>query len=260
MQDSKKDNLMAAAAFPSQLLSWKVLTVALFSLYVCKRVYSYYVQEKRITALGAHAPKVRSSLPLGIDIIYKAVRHHVNHEDPNFWSFLLKHGEATGSRTVEANMGGQRVIFTADLENIKALLATQFQDYGKGHSFRQTWHPILGDSVFSLDGEGWHSARQLIRPQFLRNRISDLQIFDRYTQPLLRGLAGGNEAIVQPDRVWKGIGKAVNVSSLIHRFTLDTGTEFLFGQSVGSLENVEEDFAKAFEEAQRVMSLLSRAG
>jgi len=39
-----------------------------------------------------------------------------------------------------------RLILTADEENIKAILATQFGDYGKGAQFNSEWHDFLGDS------------------------------------------------------------------------------------------------------------------
>lgn len=38
----------------------------------------------------------------------------------------------------------ERIIFTSDEENVKAILATQFQDYGKGPQFRKDWKEFLG--------------------------------------------------------------------------------------------------------------------
>lgn len=40
-----------------------------------------------------------------------------------------------------------RLVLTADEENIKAILATQFGDYGKGAQFNSEWHDFLGDSM-----------------------------------------------------------------------------------------------------------------
>jgi len=157
-------------------------------------------------------------------------------------------------------MAGQRVVFTADPDNIRAILATQFGDYGKGQGFRDDWHPLLGDSVFSMDTEKWQAARQLLRPQFIKNRVSDLLVFEKYTQVLLRGLAGGDEAIAMPGQIWKAVGKEVDMTNLIHRYTLDTATDFLFGRSVGSLQNSDAKFAKAFEAVQRSLSTKARAG
>lgn len=190
----------------------------------------------------------------------KALYSHITNRDPEFWAFLLKHGSAPDSPTVEAQIAGTRVIFTADAQNLRAILASQFNDYGKGQGFRNDWHGLLGDSVFSLDGEGWHGARQLLRAQFIKDRISDLTIFEKFSQVLIRGLAGGESAIPRMRENIRGVGKEVDVTSFIHRYTLDTATEFLFGKSVGSLEEINNEFAEAFEEAQRALSTRTRAG
>ena len=51
------------------------------------------------------------------------------------WRWLLGHG--THNSTIEFSIGGQRMVFTADPENIRAILATQFGDYGKGEPFHE---------------------------------------------------------------------------------------------------------------------------
>lgn len=106
------------------------------------------------------------------------LRTHANPQEPN---------------TVEFNFGGSRCIFTADPENIKAILAAQFADYGKGESFHKDWYDFLGDSIFTTDSEKWHESRQLIRPQFIKTRVSDLAIFERHTGKLLEKIRSGHE-------------------------------------------------------------------
>ena len=51
------------------------------------------------------------------------------------WWWLFSYG--THNMTVELGVGGQRMVFTADPENIRAVLATQFDDYGKGEPFHE---------------------------------------------------------------------------------------------------------------------------
>ena len=138
------------------------------------------------------------------------------------------------------------MVFTADPENIKAILATQFGDYGKGRPFHEDWKGFLGDSIFTTDGEEWHQSRQLIRPQFIKDRVSDLKVFEEHTQVLIQQILrkrGG-----------------VDVSDLFFRYTLDAATHYLLGRSVGSLETPEQDFAVAFAEVQHVQNLIARAG
>ena len=43
-------------------------------------------------------------------------------------------------------MLGSTIILTAEPENIKAMLSTQFADYGKGEEFNKYTREFLGDS------------------------------------------------------------------------------------------------------------------
>lgn len=152
----------------------------------------------------------------------------------------------------EVSPAGQRIIFTADPTNIKAILAAQFADFGKGAPFHADWKDFLGDSIFTTDGDSWHSSRQLIRPMFLKERVADLEGFERHVQVLMRKI--GEESA-------KGVdGGMIDISNLFFRYTLDAATDFLLGRSVDSLEVPEIKFAEAFAEVQRMQNLIARVG
>ncbi|KAI5210055.1 putative cytochrome 52A4 [Aureobasidium subglaciale] len=136
----------------------------------------------------------------------------------------------------------------SDEENIKAILATQFNDYGKGAQFNSEWHDFLGDSIFTTDGESWHASRQLIRPQFIKDRLSDLAVFEKHLEILLPMLGGS------------GDGKPVDAMDLFFKFTLDASTAFLLGHSVNSLVNSQDRFSDAFSTVQSVQSTIARVG
>jgi cytochrome P450 len=70
-------------------------------------------------------------------------------------------------------MLGNDLISTIEPANLKALLATQFNDFGLGIRHRQ-FYPLLDDGIFTLDGHGWSSMRALIRPQFAREQVSNI--------------------------------------------------------------------------------------
>jgi hypothetical protein len=57
---------------------------------------------------------------------------------------------------------------------------------------------------------------------FLKDRVSDLEIFERKTQSLISKLPP--------------LGEMVDITSLLYRWTLDVATEFLLGTSVNSLD------------------------
>ena len=45
--------------------------------------------------------------------------------------------------TFQLTLPGMKPIMTVDPENIKAILATQFNDYGKGEKFHAGWKHMI---------------------------------------------------------------------------------------------------------------------
>lgn len=188
------------------------------------------------------------------------VQNAMKHTSLEEWrGFFRRDGK--GGHTVEARAAGQRVVFTADVENVKAILAGQFNDYGKGPLFHTQFKEFLGDSIFTTDGDLWHASRQLIRPQFVKDRVSDLHIHETHVQYLLNNIANGGvhgSPGVANDNIAQG--RVLDVSDQFFRYTLDSATQFLLGSSVDSLHIQEQEFAVAFAEVQRVQNLIARSG
>lgn len=160
--------------------------------------------------------------------------------------------------TVEVNPAAAfRTIFTADPENIKAVLATQFSDYGKGESFHREWKEFLGDSIFATDGELWSRSRQLIRPMFVRERIVDTEMFEKHVVKLI-SLLGGHGNTNQ--RGHPGGSRVVDISPLFFRYTMDAATDHLLGKGIGSLDNPTTRFAAAFRYILDRQAMIVRAG
>ena len=88
-----------------------------------------------------------TDLLTGLDMLYEGVTYFLRDENLKFWhkNFML-YGKPENPYTLEAHAFGERIIFTVDPENVKALLATQFNDFGKGAQFNRDWHEFLGDS------------------------------------------------------------------------------------------------------------------
>ncbi|WPK27549.1 hypothetical protein PUMCH_004942 [Australozyma saopauloensis] len=151
-------------------------------------------------------------------------------------------------------IGGKTLFATSDPENIKALLATQFNDFELGvrHSH---FKPLLGDGIFTLDYDGWKHSRALLRPNFSREKIGHTKALESHVQALFYHVKATN-------------GAPFDIQNLFFKITVDTATEFLFGHSAhslrdGTLEQFEEqfegerDFYRAFNCAQE--TLASRA-
>ncbi|KAJ4405018.1 hypothetical protein N0V91_005563 [Didymella pomorum] len=228
---------------PAQL-STPYLLGGLIVLYLGYKIVNLVRINARINKLGARAPLRKSYAPLGLDIAYEVVSHALKDKSYEMWVQMFNKWAGPGRYTIEAGIG-ERVILTAEPENIKAILATQFKDYGKGEQFRKDWHRFLGNGIFTTDGTLWHNSRQLIRPQFIKDRLSDIDIFETHTQILLSKISGG---------------QATDTMDMMFRYTLDAATHFLLGVSVDSLENPQTKFADAFGNAQRVQSIIARVG
>ncbi|KAK0745966.1 cytochrome P450 [Schizothecium vesticola] len=215
-------------------------------------------QNFKLARRGPRANSLRSRLPLGLDIIYNSVQAAMNHRILDQWRMYLS---PSNNWTAETRIVARRIIFTAHPDNIKAILATQFNDFGKGAPFHREWSPFLGDSIFTTDGDLWHGSRQLIRPQFIKDRVSDLHTFESHMQLLFRAIANGGALPSESHPVDPTLdGVPVDISDLFFRFTLDSATDFLLGHDIKSLSTPLQPFAEAFAEAQRMQNIFARAG
>lgn len=91
-------------------------------------------------------------------------------------------------------------------------------------------------------GEKWHQSREMLRPNFARNQIGDLELFERHVQNLITAIPRN--------------GEMIDLQPLFFQFTLDAASEFLFGESVLTLNPAEAnpdaaDFVRAFTYCQR---------
>lgn len=113
---------------------------------------------------------------------------------------------------------------------------------------------FLGQGIFDVDGRAWLEARHLLRPLFLKTRVADLMILEKYAQYVM-GLFGGQ-------------GQKLDISGLSHRYyplrisisvydhlmynsrsTLETAN---FSWVEASLVHDHSSFAKGLNEVLRV--------
>lgn len=165
----------------------------------------------------------------------------------DFYNDVFKHATVACPNCVESNFtGGLRYFMTREPEHVKAVLTGNFASFGKGQLFHDLWSPFLGDSIFTTDGKQWSNSRQLIRPMFIKDRMSDLEIFERRTQVMIS--------------LFPAPGETFDLMDLFYRMTLDVTTEFLLGDGIKSLENPKGEFVHAFAEVQRVQMLVTVMG
>ncbi|KAI1098109.1 putative N-alkane-inducible cytochrome P450 [Jackrogersella minutella] len=147
-------------------------------------------------------------------------------------------------------MAGNNFTVTCDPVNLKAMLATNFNDYGLGPR-EVPLGPVLSGGIFISDGESWQHSRALIRPAFTRAQVADLSSLEEHTQALLL-------------RFPKDDGATIDLKPLFYNMTLDSATDFLLGHSVRSQNSLPgspaRNFLNAFDYAEEILQKRSELG
>ncbi|PTB64110.1 cytochrome P450 [Trichoderma citrinoviride] len=245
-------------------VSVKAFVLVTVALWMARIAINRIREHRKIKSIGNYGHTLQPRLPFGLDFIYYGVRSTIAHKNLELWRDIFFGGASSSpspSYTCEMRILNERVVLTADPENVKAMLATQFHDFGKGPNFNREWAELLGDSIFTTDGAQWHDSRQLLRPQFTRVRLSDLHCFEAHIQALFKAMANGGPLNGENQEVdLSGAdGRRLDISELFYRYTLDVATDFLLGSDVKSLSTPKHDIADAFAEAQRLQNIMVRA-
>ncbi|KAL5320282.1 hypothetical protein ACEPPN_011083 [Leptodophora sp. 'Broadleaf-Isolate-01'] len=144
---------------------------------------------------------------------------------------------------------GQKVHITAEPENVKALLSTQFTDFGVGRRI-DALRAFLGAGIFTTDGKMWEHSRALVRPSFTKSQVSDLATYETHIQILVSKIPKD--------------GTPIDLQLLFFQLALDSATEFLLGESVDSLSaprgSEQHLFAQNFDNAQNYLPTRVRLG
>lgn len=159
--------------------------------------------------------RYRHKDPLGLDFIFAQVNAF---REKRLLDQINDNHAALGT-TFSGRAFTQPFIATIDPENIKTILAVRFKDYNIGSVRAPRLGPLLGRGIFVTDGEEWAHSRSMLRPNFSKDQVADLDMVSRHVRHLLAAVETGT---------------TVDLQRLFARFTLDSSTEFLFGQSTNS--------------------------
>ncbi|KAJ3794567.1 cytochrome P450 [Lentinula aff. detonsa] len=180
--------------------------------------YSEVLDNRKAVELGAvQPPMVQGSSNELRSAILQSFSH--GYTGDCYFEWIKRYGYA-----FRMKIYGEKRLMTTEPEHIKAILATQFDNFEKGPVTFDQFHSLLGLGVFNSDGERWKTHRNLTRPFFSRNRISDFDNFERHSEDTISVI-----------KTRLGQGYPIEFQDVVARFTLDSATEFLFGKDVGSL-------------------------
>ena len=113
---------------------------------------------------------------------------------------------------------GDPVIITIEPENVKTVLATRFKDFEIPPRRKVAAIPIFGHGIFTTDGKEWEDSRALLRPNFTRSHIGDLEVYEGHVGNMVARIPTG--------------GETVDLQELFFMLTLDSGMfSFRFRES-----------------------------
>lgn len=141
-------------------------------------------------------------------------------------------------------------ISTDDPENVKTILATSFEDWAIPRTRIQGLLSLLGrHSIFMTNGPEWQHARAVLRPAFVRDQISDIRCFDRHIAKMV-------------GRVPRD-GRPFDLQALFAMLTIDTISDFMFGQStdiLGTAPAKALEFGACFDRSTYQVAKRARLG
>ena len=156
-----------------------------------------------------------------------------------------------GVNTYMTRLMGSDAIITIEPENLKTVQALDFKKWKLPTARDWGMMPLLGPGIFTNNGAAWSHSREMLRPNFNRSQVGDLDTFEIHIKQLI-------------DRIPRD-GSTFEISHLFYELTLDSATEFLFGHSTNCLspeassaEN--QQFATAFNESLGAVAKFIRQG
>lgn len=223
-----------------------IALLVLYTIHILRRKHTQHRIAIENNCQPVH--KLPSKDPFfGIDRIFESIRNakaHILLESSI--NRFAQHGHTFRSKRLLTP-----IIVTREPLNIKTILSLKFKDYGLGSRIN-SFGPLLGYGIFTTDGAHWAQSRAMIRPNFVREQVADLEIFEEQMDDLFAMIPAN--------------GDTVDLQELFFCYTIDSATEFLFGQSVRSLKKRREavtdenDFPTAFNYAQFAIANSGRLG
>ncbi|TFK21754.1 cytochrome P450 monooxygenase pc-3 [Coprinopsis marcescibilis] len=190
---------------------------------VMKVYYKRFSDMVKARKLGARVvPRVKEPWPYfaGISLLKDLSEMFRN----GYVGDILEEWSKTYGHAFQVHILMDSQVWTTEPDHIKALLSTQFDNFEKGESGIYRNEALLGKGVFNSDGEIWRFHRNMTRPFFSRDKISDFELIDSYMDTTLA---------IAKQRLSEGY--AIDFQDLVTKFALDSSCSFLFGVGMDCL-------------------------
>nr|AAZ39646.1 cytochrome P450 monooxygenase [Petunia x hybrida] len=134
-------------------------------------------------------------------------------------------------------------IYSSDPANVEYILKTNFDNYGKGWYSYSILKELLGDGIFTVDGDKWREQRKLSSHEFSTRVLRDFSsvVFRKNVAKLAHILSEAANS-----------NKIVDIQDLFMKATLDSIFRVAFGVELDSMCGSNEEgknFSNAFDNA-----------
>ncbi|KAL8557045.1 hypothetical protein ACS0TY_004496 [Phlomoides rotata] len=136
-------------------------------------------------------------------------------------------------------------IYTSDPANIEYFLKTNFPNYGKGSFHHDILEGLLGDGIFTVDGERWRHQRKMSSYEFSTRNLREFSsgVFKTNAAKLAHIVA----TAVTSNQI-------IEIQDLFMKSALDSVFKVVLGVDLESMRGANEgsQFSKAFDEASEM--------
>ncbi|KAL6123327.1 hypothetical protein ACLB2K_075849 [Fragaria x ananassa] len=144
-------------------------------------------------------------------------------------------------------------VYTADPVNVEYVLKTNVANYGKGYYLHSILYDVLGDGIFSVDGDKWRHQRKASSSQFSTKVLRD------FSSEIFKTNAVKLASIIHEAAT---CGKSIEMQVLFLQSTLDSIVKILLGIDLETMSatNINEGIRFANALAYASGSIIYRVG
>lgn len=174
---------------------WKAVA-GLVSIYVLNRIYDSVQYRLKTQKFGCgKLAKYPHKEPIwGIDFVLSMTGAFKEHR----WLVWMDETWAkVNAKTFRARFLGMRMIYSSEMENMKAMSTTQWQEFilepirvDNGAAA-----PFTGKGVSTADGDFWQYSRNLIKPYFERSAFANVDRLRPFTEKMLACIPTNGDAV-----------------------------------------------------------------
>ncbi|KAM7266702.1 hypothetical protein ACFE04_004599 [Oxalis oulophora] len=141
------------------------------------------------------------------------------------------------------------LVFTTDPRNVEHILQTNFSKYGKGKVLHEQLSDLLGDGIFTVDGDKWKHQRKLASHEFSTKNIREFSstVFKSNAIKLARMISKSAAS-----------NKTDDYQDLFMKSTLDSVFKIVLGVELDTMCGTLEEgtkFSNAFDKASEITSM-----